>query len=451
MLETIREYALEQLAVAGEADQLGHRHAEVFLALAERADPALLEGPRQELWYRRLEVEHNNLRAALAWFLERRMAEQATRLSTALWYFWQLHGDWSEGRRGLERALTSGAVPTALRAKALCGAGWIAIGVDDRQAQAQLAESLALRQALEDHVGIAWSLIGLGAVARNREDWARATALLEQSVALFRGLDRTVGLPYALVVLGHVLVLQDDLRRAQAACEEALSLLRAQGEQIELGAALWILGLIALRQGDYLRAQQFLAETLTLQWQFGLKVGLVPCLENLAEVAGALDQGERAARLFGAAVALSETLGMAPRAEQTRMLYDRAIATAHRHVDDAMWQAAWVEGSRMRLDDAIALAVAPLPLPEQADHLALPPPSTSRLPGASGAAYPAGLTAREVEVLRLVAQGLSNEQVADQLIISPRTVGKHLEAIYGKLQVTSRSAATRFAVEHQLL
>jgi DNA-binding NarL/FixJ family response regulator len=105
----------------------------------------------------------------------------------------------------------------------------------------------------------------------------------------------------------------------------------------------------------------------------------------------------------------------------------------------------------MLLDEAIALAVAPLPLAEQADQQPLPPATTSSRPGTSRPAYPAGLTAREVEVLRLVAEGLTNEQVAERLIISPRTVEKHLESIYGKLGVSSRTAATRFAVEHQLL
>ena len=132
---------------------------------------------------------------------------------------------------------------------------------------------------------------------------------------------------------------------------------------------------------------------------------------------------------------------------------ERSQAIARTHLDPQAWETAWTEGRAMTLEQAVAYALAPEPEPlvQPAHQVPQPAATPAHRAAVPAKSYPAGLTAREVEVLRLVAQGLTNEQVAERLIISPRTVEKHLESIYGKLQVTSRAAATRFAIEHQLL
>jgi len=169
-------------------------------------------------------------------------------------------------------------------------------------------------------------------------------------------------------------------------------------------------------------------------------------LMGLGAVAGARQRPERAARLFGVAEALREAISH-PLPPVNRLDYERAVAAARAQLDTAAFVVAWAEGRAMTLEQAVALALevaAEVPPPAPA------PPATPK-PTAGAAEYPAGLTGREVEVLRLVAQGLTDAQVAARLIVSAHTVHAHLRAIYGKLAVSSRAAATRFAVDHHLI
>ena len=152
MLETIRAYAQEQLAASGETEIARDAHAAFFLALAEAAAPRL-HGPEQLSWLERLETEHDNLRAALAWSLERGETETALRLTGALGAFWRVRGHLSEGRAWLDRALAGGTAGGggALRAKALQEAGTLAWCQGDYgAATALLEESLARWRTLED-------------------------------------------------------------------------------------------------------------------------------------------------------------------------------------------------------------------------------------------------------------------------------------------------------------
>jgi predicted ATPase/transcriptional regulator with XRE-family HTH domain len=185
MLETVREYALERLACAGETAAVQHTHADFYLALAERADPELT-GPGQAVWLERLEAEHNNLRAALAWVIAAEEAESALRLAAALGRFWRMHGHPREGLTWLERALTlSDNLPTATRAKALEGAGRLVHDQDDPdRAVALYQEALAMWQALGDLQGQARLLDDLGNIAHDRGDFTRAVTLHEQALAL---------------------------------------------------------------------------------------------------------------------------------------------------------------------------------------------------------------------------------------------------------------------------
>jgi predicted ATPase len=155
MLETIREYALERLAASGQADVIRQRHADYYLALAEAAEPEL-RGPQQRHWLDRLEDEHNNLRAALRWCSESGKVEQFGKISGALWWFWIVHGHWSEGRSWFEQALArSGNLSTPVRAKMLLGVGFMTGGMGkyDRANEA-CAESLRLYRELDDVRGM---------------------------------------------------------------------------------------------------------------------------------------------------------------------------------------------------------------------------------------------------------------------------------------------------------
>ncbi|HMA34823.1 MAG TPA: tetratricopeptide repeat protein [Chloroflexia bacterium] len=508
MLETIREYALAALAASGEAEAVRRAHGAYYLALAEQAEAAL-RGPQQSLWLARLEREHDNLRASLQGALERGEPEFAVRLAGALWAFWNTHGHLSEGRRWLETALTSaecgvrtaeenespGTIPqSALRtphwAKALFGGGVLAYTQGDYgRAQALLEESLRLRRARADAPGIAQTLNALGAVAdgqgqpgaaqalfeeslaRQRElgdkrgiaqalnnlgaialkagDTARAIALLEESPPLFRALGDKRALALTLNNLAELLRAQGLLPRAQARLEESLALFREIGDRRGIAIALTSLGDVAGEQHDYGSAAARYREGLVLYQVVGDRESSAVCLEGLAGVLSALGEQTRAVRLFAAAAAVRQAIG-APHPPSGRSVMDRQLAGARRSLGDAAFTAAWAAGQAIALDAAIADALADTS--GGPDAAVAPPAGHAGVPPAEpGPPYPDDLTRREVEVLRLIAAGLTDAQVADRLVLSTRTVQGHVRSIYSKLDITTRSAATRYAMEHRLV
>ena len=202
MLETVREYALERLEANREQKEARHGHAVYYLALAKDARPELT-GPRQTEWFGRLESEHDNLRAALSWSLERGNAETALQMNAQLWWFWYKRGHLSEGRRWLEEALGKSASPTPARAEALNGAGVLARNqADYERAQAWLEQSLAFWRDLGDKRGEADVLINLGTVALDTGDYPQAAAFFDESMPLRRELGDSWGLALALNNLG---------------------------------------------------------------------------------------------------------------------------------------------------------------------------------------------------------------------------------------------------------
>jgi DNA-binding CsgD family transcriptional regulator len=184
-------------------------------------------------------------------------------------------------------------------------------------------------------------------------------------------------------------------------------------------------------------------ESLAIARKVDDKLNIASCLEGLAGVVAAQGESVWAARLWGAAEGLREAIG-APIPPVERANYERAIAVAHAKLGERTFSAAWAEGRALTVEQALTAkgpATLPQPIPPEPA-----PPSTAVPPSSS----PEGLTAREMEVLRLVAQGLTNAQIAEQLIVSPHTVHAHVRSIHSKLGVTSRSAVTRYAFEHHL-
>ena len=485
LLEPVRQYAQEKLKEKGETQAAKRAHAQYFLALAEEAEPQLL-GPQEPQWYERLEEEHDNIRADLSWALKGADPELGLRLAGAIWWFWHRHGHLSEGLRWLERALARGDGTSAMvRAKALAGIGWLAYGQGDLGRMRKSAteglslsdeaglggyhrglflrlladeawmegdyervsklaeESLELSREANDLGGMALSLLqqgtasmwGLGDLGKARAFYEEALAVSRElgSASIFRVCLNSLALPY---------LLQGDLERAKEFAEEAAALSREAGDRTLLPLPLHILGWVALLRGDRERAEALHKESLALSGEIGDSWGTLELLEGLACTAGAKGEAQKAARLFGAAEALRETMGVGPWAA-LRTLEERYLVGARSRLEEGAWRRAWGEGYAMSMEMAIEYALseerpsATSPAPEQ------PPPSAR--------GHPAELTPREVEVLGLVAEGLTNPQVAQRLFLSPRTVQRHLNSVYRKLGVSSRSAATRLALEHGLL
>ena len=530
MLETLREYGLEALAESGELEAVRQAHAAYYLGLAEEAEPEW-ESPKQAVWSERLEQEHDNVRAAMAWSLERGETshdwEIALRLAGALRRFWQVRGYLREGRPFLENVLAgSVGIVSAAHIKVLIAMGHVAVIQDDYDrveavckeslplcqqlgdtwntartlyllgwigwlrgdlvpARELMEQTLALFRQVDDKSFIAWSFMYLGVIAGRQGNYAEGRLLFEESVARQRELGNKRGTAFALVGYAQMLLAsQHDAEMVHPMLKESLALFREVGDKWGVAAASMLLGQVALQRGDMTTARtlanvsvqlcreighrwfmcqaltvlakvaeteqdQVLArslyqESLDVVIEVGDKVLIALGLEDLAGVVATQGDPVWATRLWAAASALRETIG-SPMLPIERADYERAVATVRMQLGEQIFATAWNEGCTMTLEQVLAtreLATLPQPLL----------PALSAIPPVKPApTYPDGLTIREVEVLRLVAQGLTSAQIAEQLVISTVTVNFHVRSIYSKLGVTSRAAATRYALEHHLV
>jgi ATP/maltotriose-dependent transcriptional regulator MalT len=278
----------------------------------------------------------------------------------------------------------------------------------------------------------------------SQQDQALAQQLAEQSLANFRERGDTPFSVYPLGLLGLMHLEQGELEAARPLLEESLAIGKKVG--VETDAVHLALGLARLLtlQGDGAAARRLYHESMTLLFEGKVyKESVAASLEGLAALEA--EQGEpcQAVRLWGAAEGLREAIG-APMHLVHRASYEQVMALVYTELGEQAFRAAWAEGRSMTPEQALAAqgkAMLPTLLPTR-------PAAAPPLPSSS---FPAGLTAREVEVLRLLAQGWTDAQIAEHLVISPRTVNRHTASLYGKLGVASRAAATRFALEHHLL
>ena len=440
MLETIREFAIERLAASGEGESTRAAHAHHFAAFAEtKTFHHFFDPPVGRL--DRMEAEHDNLRAALAWALERGQTEVTLRLAVALWPFWYLRGHVTEGRMWLERAVgLDGIAPAALRAEALIGASWLAGEQEDWVAAGDLAqEGLRFFQDLGDAEGIAHARHALAVAIWEQGDFGRAAQTFEEALAGARSLGDPGLVAITLNSLADGFLQQGERNRAEPIFEEALALMRNLGNPLAMLYPLSNLGVIALEQGEVTRAASLLRESLALAVTHG-NTRVVACdLVDLAGVAEVLGQGERAVRLLGAAEALLETIGVS-RPDSDRPYYDRLVSRVRSGVDEDTFGGAWAAGRTLTRDDAVAEANA---IAAEATE-AFP---ASRPPNA-GARY--GLSVREVDVLRLIAEGMTDREIGETLFISRRTVTTHVTSILNKLGVETRRGARALALKHGL-
>jgi predicted ATPase/DNA-binding SARP family transcriptional activator len=288
LLETIRQYGRDRLLEAGESDSVRHRHLAFFLRLAERAGPEL-SGAKPAAWVERLEREHDNLRAALTWSQTAGRAEAGLRLAGALGWFWEMRGYWQEGAEWLVVLLTGPGAEarTAVRAKALFGAGKLAWYLGDyRTERALYEESLAVFRELGDRHGIATALGGLGSVDGSR-------ALREESLALFRELGDRHGTASSLGGLGWEALYQGEFRTAQALYEESVAIFRDLGDRYGILTSLDGMGRVALHQGDHGTARALYEESLATARELGAISSITVSLDHLGLIAQ--EEGDYAA------------------------------------------------------------------------------------------------------------------------------------------------------------
>nr|MBA2597966.1 protein kinase [Chloroflexia bacterium] len=363
MLETVREFALEQLALAlaasGEADVIRGRHAAWCLALAEESEMATPGGPEQARWLARLEAELPNLRQALGWLEETRDTEATLRLASALGGFWFWRSRRVEGSTWLERALAAAdPTPTVGRGKALRALAFQGMQLGNTRAAAYAAESVAVWTELGDARQAAYARLALGQILEYQTDYARAIPLLEESAREWDALGDPARAAIALFFLGQAALDHEDGPRAEALFEEALDRFRQGGYAWGDSVGLLQLGEVAAMRGDTTAAATYYAESLAGTSSREDLVGKLVATARLAAVGG---QPEAAARVFGAAAALADTIGYVRRPpEQERLERDAVVARAS--LGDAGFEVAWVAGQALTVEQAVAEALAVLAL-----------------------------------------------------------------------------------------
>lgn len=370
MLEPIREYARERLDESGETEELQRRHAEHYRRLAEGAKREL-RGPRQVEWLSLLSEEHDNLRAAFGWLLERGEVEAVAHLAASLQLFWWIRGYHVEGRRWMEEALKSRArLSPDGAAKTLWVCGQMATGQGDHAAaEAYFSESYELFQAAGNGYGAAHPGLGLALLALGAGEGRRAEQYLSESAEASREAKDPFWAALSLNALGRMSLGAGDFDRARSYLADGLALARQAGDRFSRYIALYNQSVLAQAEGDQDRAAALFKEVLIFSREAGDNANVAYCLEGLAEVAVAQGEPERAAWLMGAAQGLRETVGVRVytyRAQAQRPAYERAVAAARSALGDAAWSSTWERGRALPLDQAVAYALSSEKLPNPA-------------------------------------------------------------------------------------
>jgi predicted ATPase/DNA-binding NarL/FixJ family response regulator len=437
MLETVREFAREQLAASGEERAIRERHAAWCLALAEATSFDLEAGRAEALWYARLDPELDNVRAALVWFDEAGEYVCLLRLLAALREYWCSRPHHAEVRGWLEPALRAAPdAPVEVCAGAHQLGVYMAAFLGDPLASvAHADEALALAHQLGDPLSLGRAHLAVGAAWAFAGDLTRGVTSLVESLPLLREAGATAMVAEALGELGDAHNLTGDAAGAVALLDEALELFCQIGYPWGIAMTLGQRAHAARLLGDPALAARLFAESIAAAEEIGVARIIMGAVAGLAGVALARGQPERAIRLLGAVEAARETSGVgrishAPYAE-------RIAADARARVGESAFAAAWKQGQAVSFEharaDALALASS-----------AAEPPQPIHREAASG------LTQRELDVLRLLVEGQSDREIAETLFIGARTVQTHVANLFAKLGVNARAEAAAVAVRRGL-
>ena len=440
MLETIREFGLEQLAATGETKATMQRLVGWCQDLLEGSGSAFFTSAQRQ-WVDRLEIEHDNLRAVVAWALERGDATTAQSLVEQLGWFWIPRGYWTEGRSLSECALALGdAAPTPERASALPRTATFAWQQGDYRRARELAEEgLLLSRRIGHEFAESSSLLVLGWTAEDEGRFDEAETYLTEALHLLESQGRSTWVGFTLNSLGVVAFERGETERAASWFEAAREIFHAIGNTYGIGFVLANLAKTARKHADYPNAATLYAESLEILYRQGDRWRVAGCLRGIASVAVTTRRYTQAARLWGAAEAVREAVG-AP-AQRLNVRAQEAIAETRRGLGDEAFATAWAAGRALTLAEAVAEALV------ESTAAALLAPAVAR----TSAANQFSLTSRELDVLRLLPRGLSNREIGEVLFITERTAATHVQHIFAKLGVNSRVETVALAVEHGLV
>jgi non-specific serine/threonine protein kinase len=481
LLETIREYALDKLDELGEIVPLRDRHLDFFVSRAEEIAPKLQQSsPYQGLWMIWLDGEMDNIRAALDWALESSQVEAGLRLAEALLIFWTIHGSMQEGLNWHERLLAQADehVNIMLRARAALNAGMLAGLLGDTSAARAYerttvtlcqaagkegAQLLALAQApinlaaiingdfagvyttlehsrqlspeVEDELELPFGLATQGLAAIGLGKYQIARSLLEEALPA----QQKVGDPWRIAViisfLAHLEHWEQNYGRARVLYEEALTGFREVGATHEEPRTLQGLAHVHLQQGHLEQAYALICESVMAYQGEGNPKGLGECLIGFGVLASECGMPAEAVRLLTTGATHGKSLYLALLLSEGKE-YDRYLAAARSQLTEQQFEQAQEIGRSQTLEEALEYALA-LPL-------------ASATPATKIHAGFGGLTEREREIVALIVQGKRNSEIAEHLVLSKRTVEKHVANILSKLELASRAQIVRWAMEHNL-
>jgi predicted ATPase/transcriptional regulator with XRE-family HTH domain/DNA-binding CsgD family transcriptional regulator len=430
MLETLRDFGLERLDAAGERDGVLRRHAGYFLPWAEQRGRATHGAEDETASHLALESERDNLRSAFEWTLalDALAPELLNALLEALGWmfvFWRARGRVTEGRRLLQLALARPDASDSARAHALNGAGALAAEQDDyAQAFVYHEEGLALALDLRHLEAQAVALWGLGRAAMWLGDHDQAVRAHEEGIALARREQRADWLCHFLGNYGAMWSRSGDIERGAPLLEEARAVDR-ENSGTPSAIILRDVAYVTMRRGDLDRARRILQRSLRLELPHGPSRLVAECFEDFAWLAVLERQPDRAATLLGAADALRER-AQSPRRSIRSSYYDDLVALGHQQSTPHAWAFALRAGHALPLEAAVALALADAPR--------------------SGVDEPQ-LSAHEVELLRLLALGITDEEIGAALSLSRHAAANEVVDLIDKLEVSSRDAGASWAVE----
>ncbi|MEU0878207.1 LuxR C-terminal-related transcriptional regulator [Lentzea sp. NPDC005914] len=423
MLETIREFGVEQLERTGEHAELLHAHRDFYVDLIERANDDWVSA-RQVFWFSRLDREHANVQAAVDHSIrEPGGLDAAFRMLAGLFHFYWWGRGWArEGRLWLARALDRPSPPSAVRAQALLTDGSLASADGQFDVSLRrLADARADDEILADPAIAAFACWVEGSVDLYSGDLPAAIEVFERGIAL---LPPEVDVPRRLDLMlsySSAVGLAGDVARATACHEEWLRITEPAGECFHRSYALWSIGLFAMAQAENDRAAQLYRESIRLRRDIRDLTGIGWSVESLSWVESALGHVTLAATLLGVADRIWEIMGRPLRTYQHLYPYHEETERAGRERLGAKgFEAAFARGQAMNVDEAIAFALDEKP------------------PAAAPAESPSVLTRREREIAGLIAEGLTSKEIADRLVISVRTAETHTEHILTKLGFRSR-------------
>lgn len=440
MLETVREFGIEQLKAHDEEPEVRVTHAAYLLELVEHAFTGI-DGPDYEREIERLDTEHDNVRSALAWSEQGGGTTVGLRLAERMARYWVVRGSYEEGRRWLKRILKSAPnSPAPERLAALRAAGWLARLQGDPDDAAMLqTEALEGARFFDDELNAAAALQELSLIEMHRGNFERGVEHIEDALVLLRANESHTpqGPQLVSVVLanvGQVTLAGGDLPRAIGAATEAIERQRSLGYTWALGDTLRILGDALYESGDINQALAAYRESAEITRNEGDRRFLSNALAGIAYVAARLRQPVRAIRLLAAVEHLRAEIGAGMEIWQ-RERHERELARLRASLPPERFRDEWSAGESLPLDQVIAEALADL----QSSS-----PANPTLPGID-------LTPREYDVLRLVCEGLTDREIGEILRIRPRTVNFHMTNLLTKFNLESRTELAVYALRRGLV